>query len=121
VNQDNLTSHKMSHRLWVALGFSLALLALSAFWLARQYDKYPRAYARLKPEASNAEVLGSFGKPDDITECRHDPMWDGEPVDLKSAKCVREFSYFTRVRIGEWIVGFDANDRVVTKYYSSSP
>jgi hypothetical protein len=60
VNQDNLTTHKMSHRLWIAIGFSPALLGLSAFWLTRQYDKYPRAYARLKSGANKAEVLGSY-------------------------------------------------------------
>ena len=109
------------HRHWVAIGFGLALLAVLNFRLIRQYDKYPRAYAQLKPGASKAEVLRSFGKPDDITESRDVPEWDGDPVDLKSARCVREFWYFSRVRIGEWTVGFDANDHVVTKYYGSSP
>lgn len=111
----------MRRGLWVVIGLSLALVLLIAVWLERQYDKYPRAYARLKPGASKADVLQSFGKPDNISECRDLPEWDGEPVDLKSARCVREFSYFSRVRIGEWTVGFDANDRVVTKDYGSSP
>lgn len=111
----------MSRRLLLAVSLSLALVLLIAAWLVSQYDKYRNAYARLKQGASKAEVLRSFGKPDNITECGHVPEWDGESVDLKSSRCVREFWYFSRVRIGEWIVGLDANDRVVTKYYGSSP
>jgi hypothetical protein len=120
VKQGNSTNHKMRTRLWLAIGLTLASLLLIALWLLRQYEKYPRAYAGLKPGASKAEVLVSFGMPGDITACSAVPTWDGNPLD-SSVRCVREFRYFSRLRIGEWTVGFDASDRVITKGYSSSP
>ena len=109
------------HWLWVAVGLGLALLLLTASWLVHQYYRYPRAYERLRPGASRTDVLRSFGKLDEVTGCQHEPMWDDEPINEKSAYCVQEFWYYSRMRIGNWIVGFDANDRAVTKYYASSP
>jgi hypothetical protein len=73
------------------------------------------------PGTTKSEVIKQFGKPEDIEGCRHVPLWDDTPVDKESAKCVEEFRYFSRMRIGAWIVGFDANGRAITKYYESSP
>jgi hypothetical protein len=73
------------------------------------------------PGTTKAEVLRQFGKPKDIAKCIHAPSWDDKPVDEKSAKCVEEFLYFSRMRIGQGIVGFDADGMAVTKYYASSP
>jgi hypothetical protein len=111
----------MNHRrrLWLAIG--IALVVSISFYVHRRYTRYERAYARLMPGATKAEVLRQFGKPQEITRCTHAPSWDDEPVDEKSVKCVEEFRYFSRMRIGAWIVGFDANGIARTKCYSSSP
>jgi hypothetical protein len=96
-------------------------IGLIAFGVHYQYTRYERAYARLMPGTTKGEVIKQLGKPDDIEECRRVPLWDGQPVDNESPKCVEEFRYFSRMRIGAWIIGFDANGKAVTKYYLSSP
>ena len=106
-------------RLWLAISIALMLVLSIFFWAC--YTRYERAYARLKPGTSKADVLRLFGKPEEITECVEAPAWDGEPVDGKSVKCVEEFCYFSRMRIGAWTVGFNSDGAAVTKYYSSSP
>jgi hypothetical protein len=45
----------------------------------------------------------------------------GDPVDSSSMPCVEEFRYFSRISIGEWIIGFDKNGKALSKGYSSSP
>lgn len=73
------------------------------------------------PGTTKIEVIKQFGKPDDIEGCHRVPLWDDEPVEKESTKCVEEFRYVSRMRIGAWIVGFDANGKTVTKYHLSSP
>lgn len=105
----------------VAIGSALVLIIggtlLAYLWLTR----YERAYANLIPEAPKKEVIRQFGKPGATEICRSTPLWDDRPVGKQSAKCVEEFRYYYRFRIGAWVVGFDANGRAVTKYHESSP
>lgn len=54
-------------------------------------------------------------------KCMYAPSWDGKPLDEKSTKCVEEFSYYSHLRIGLWVIGFDENGKVVSKDYLSSP
>ena len=109
-------------RLWLIIGVAVALIISIFFCVYHQHTRYERAYARLKPGTTKAEVLRQFGKPQEITECTHAaPSWDDEPVDEKSVRCVEEFRYFSRMRIGAWIVGFDADGVARTKHYESSP
>jgi hypothetical protein len=96
-------------------------IGLVAFWIHYEYTRYERAYARLMPGTTKGEVIKQFGKPDGIEGCHRVPLWDDQPVDNESTKCVEEFRYFSRMRIGAWIIGFDANGKAVTKYYLSSP
>ena len=112
----------MNHhrRLWAIGGSGLIFMALTAFWIHYQYTKYERAYALLVPGTTKSEVIKQFGKPDAIEACHRVPLWDDEHL-VKESKCVVEFRYFSRMRIGAWIIGFDANERAVTKYYESSP
>ena len=90
-------------------------------WIHYAYTRYEKAYAHLVRGTSKHEVINQFGKPGSIEGCHPIPSWDDEPVDKESAKCVEEFRYFSRLRIGAWVVGFDANGRAITKYYESSP
>jgi hypothetical protein len=106
-------------RMWVATGCVLILMVIICTY--RWSRRYERAYVRLAPGTTKGEVIKQFGKPEDIEACRQVPLWDDAPVDKESAKCVEEFRYFYRTRIGAWIIGFDANGRAITKYYESSP
>ena len=109
----------MKHfRLWLTIG--LILVTTIALWFNHQYTRYERAYAQLRAGTAKGDVLKQFGKPNYTEGCRSISMWDGQPVENKSA-CVEEFRYFTRLRVGVWIVGFDANGKAVSKYYLSSP
>jgi hypothetical protein len=62
-----------------------------------------------------------FGNPGNIGACLSTPYWDGDPVENSPMPCVEEFRYFSRIAIGERIIGFDQNGTVVSKSYSSSP
>lgn len=99
----------------------LALILLVGFCLHYDYTRYEEPYARLTPGTTKTEVLRQFGKPGDITKCSDDNLWDETSLDKKSVKCVEEFHYFSHTRVGEYVVGFDENGRIVTKYYESSP
>jgi hypothetical protein len=107
----------------VMIGCALTLVAVTSIWLAyRWYTRYDRAYARLVPGTTKAEVLREFGQPGyATTSCSQFPSWDEKPLSKDSVKCVEEFEYFYRIRIGGWFIGFDANGKAVTKYYESSP
>jgi len=107
--------------LWATITSGLTFIGLIAFCIHYQYTRYERAYVRLMPGTTKGEVIKQFGKPDGIEGCHRVPMWDDQTVDNESTKCVEEFRYFSRMRIGAWIVGFDANGKAVTKYYLSSP
>ncbi|MBZ5694625.1 MAG: hypothetical protein LAN36_04605 [Acidobacteriia bacterium] len=111
----------MSRRGWLTVVVPVGLVLLVGSWVHYEYTRYEKAYARLIPGTARAEVLQRFGKPGDITKCSDVNRWDETNIDQKSMKCVEEFHYFSRVRIGDWVVGFDEDGRVVTKYFSSSP
>ena len=108
-------------RRWLLISASIIvfLLVFATVWYELTF--YERAYAWLTPGATKAEVLKHFGKPGEIQECRHAASWDGNALDNSSMRCVEEFSYFSRISIGEWVIGFDRNGKVVSKGYSSSP
>ena len=107
-------------RVWAVIGCALIFVVFC--WLTyRWLTRYERAYANLMPETTKKDVIKQFGKPDDIEICRSVALWDDQPVDKESAKCVEEFRYGYNYRIGAWLVGFDANGRAITKYYESSP
>jgi hypothetical protein len=107
----------------IMIGCALTLVGIASTWLVdRWYTRYDRAYARLVPGTTKAEVLKEFGRPGYVTtSCSQFPSWDEKPLGRDSVKCVEEFEYFYRIRIGRWVVGFDADGRAVTKYYESSP
>jgi len=110
-----------ARRTWT-IGFATIFVILISVWLAyRWYTKYDREYKLLRPGTTKAEVLGRFGKPYEDTKCSFASSWDGQPVAPTSATCVEEFEYSRWLRIGEWDIGFDADGRVVTKVYQSSP
>ncbi len=111
----------MSRRGRLTIFTILVLVSFVGYWLHYDYTRYEKAYARLTPGTSKVEVLRLFGRPGYTTKCSEENMWDETALDGKSAKCVEEFHYFSHVRVGEYVVGFDENDRAVTKYYESSP
>ena len=90
-------------------------------WIHYACTRCEKAYARLVRGTSKREVMKQFGKPGKIEGCKSIPSWGGKQVDPVSAKCVEEFRYFSRLRIGAWVVGLDADGRAITKYYESSP
>jgi hypothetical protein len=109
----------MHRRLLVVV--TVGLLLVAGFWYHKRYMRYEKEYARLIPGTTKAEVLRRFGKPKSISRCVYSLSCDDKPVNEKSVKCVQEFEYYSRMRIGEWVIGFDANDRAVSKHYLSSP
>jgi hypothetical protein len=100
-------------RRWVLVSVSILVIMLvfAAIWYELTF--YERAYAWLKPGATKAEVLKHFGKPGNIDASCLPPSWDGEAVDNSSMPCVEQFRYFHRFSIGEWVIGFDKNGKVV--------
>ena len=108
-------------RKWAVIGSALILITFCGWFAYLWLTRYERAYANLMPETTKADVVRKFGKPDAIEGCRSSPVWDDRPMGKQPAKCIEEFRYYYRFRIGAWIVGFDANGRAVTKYYESSP
>jgi hypothetical protein len=106
-------------RRWVLISVSIILffLAFATVWYELTF--YERAYAWLTPGATKADVLKHFGKPRRVQECRPATSWEGD--ENPSMPCVEEFSYSSRISIGEWVIRFDRNGRVTSKGYLSSP
>lgn len=114
----------MNHHghLRIAFGSALALLvSMASFWIKQEYQKYPNAFERLQRGTSKADVVRAFGTPREVTKCSDSPTWDDTPLQEPSASCVEEYHYYSRLQIGEWTVGFDANGKAVAKSYRSSP
>jgi hypothetical protein len=108
-------------RRWVLISVSIILFFLVFATVWYELTFYERAYAWLAPGATKADVLKHFGKPGRIEECRPATSWEGDSVENPSMPCVEEFSYFSRISIGEWVIRFDKNERVISKGYLSSP
>jgi hypothetical protein len=108
-------------RRWVLVSASILAIVLMFATIWYELTFYKRAYAWLKPGATKAEVLKHFGKPGGIYPCFGTNSWNGEPLENWSMPCVEEFVYPSRFSIGEWVIGFDKNGKVVSKGYSSSP
>jgi len=83
--------------------------------------RYSQAYTKLSPGASKAEVLRDFGPPEAEYPCdlRTELYW-GQVKTAATAVCVVEFWYGS-YPIGAWVIGFDAEERAVSKTYLESP
>src|SRR5271155_5729652 len=108
-------------RLWLKIGIPLTLIFLMAVAITAWLTKYQRAYARLVPGTTKAEVLKEFGNPRCTRKCGLSPSWDDVPLDKFSTKCAEELWYFSRTSMDQWVVGLDANGKTVTKGHLSSP
>jgi hypothetical protein len=108
-------------RLWVRIGAPVILLLLIAAGVAAWLTRYERAYTRLLPGTSKADVLKQFGKPRYIRGCHQSPSWDGATLDKPSTKCAEELWYFSPTSIDQWFVGLDSNGKTVSKGHLSSP
>jgi hypothetical protein len=106
-------------RRWVLVSVSIIVffLVFAAVWYELTF--YERAYAWLAPGATKAQVLKHFGKPARVEECRR--SWEGDSVENPSTPCVEEFSYFSRISVGEWVIRFDRNGTVISKGHLQSP
>jgi hypothetical protein len=108
-------------RRWMLVIASLVVIFLVFAVIWYELTFYSRAYAWLTPGATKAEVLKHFGKPQSIEECRPATSWEGDSPENSSMPCVEEFHYFSHISIGEWIIRFDRNGRVISKGFSQSP
>jgi hypothetical protein len=109
-------------RRWPLICSSIIVVFLAFAAIRYEYTFYERAYEHLPRGTTKADVLKRFGKPQQMGDCRYStPTWDDEPADKIAMTCVQTFEYSSRVRIGEWVIGFDGNGRVVSKAYLSSP
>jgi hypothetical protein len=108
-------------RRWILVGVSVILFFLAFATVWYQLTFYDRAYAWLTPGATKAEVLKHFGQPQHVEACRPSASWEGDSAENPSVPCAEEFSYTSHVSIGEWIIRFDRNGRVISKGFSQSP
>jgi len=108
-------------RLWAKIGATLVLIFLIYSAIASWLTRYERGYDRLVRGTTKAEVLKQFGRPGYTRKCELSPAWDDEPLDKLSTNCAEELVYSYRTKIGQWVVGLDANGKTVTKYHLSSP
>jgi hypothetical protein len=108
-------------RLGAKIGVALVIIFLTYSALTAWFMRYERAYERMVPETNKAEVLKRFGRPRYTRKCELPPAWDDKPLDKLSTNCAEELVYFSRTKIGQWVVGLDANGKTVTKYHLPSP
>jgi outer membrane protein assembly factor BamE (lipoprotein component of BamABCDE complex) len=109
-------------RRWALVSSSILVFSLAfvAVWYERTF--YERAYRQLARGTTKADVLKRFGKPQRVGDCQfRTPSWDNVPEDQTAKTCVEIFEYSSRTSIGEWVIGFDKEGKVVSKAYSSSP
>jgi hypothetical protein len=111
----------MSRHGRLTAGVVMVLVLAIGSWFHYEYTRYEKAYARLTPGTAKAEILRQFGAPVFTTNCSDENRWGEQTLDKNSVTCVEEFHCSSRLRIGDWVVGFDRNDTVATKYYLSSP
>ena len=80
------------------------------------------AYEALVPDTGNVMVLKLFGRPTEVRPCTtFSPQWDAKPLQGQPRQCVEEYWYFSKISPQQWVIGFDKEDKAVTKYYFSSP
>lgn len=108
-------------RRWILVSASLVVLIVVFATVWYELTFYQRAYAWLTPGATKSEVLKHFGKPRLVSGCRPATSWEGDSAESSSMVCAEEFSYTSRISIGEWIIRFDKNGRVISKGFSQSP
>ena len=112
-----------------------------AFWImpkAFRLYKYTSAYNQVSIKDARDLVVARFGIPERIAECGACPpdlyspcgsysgniSWDGENTRENSGECKTEIWYFSPlpyVAPTIWSIGFDKNDRAISKYAYQSP
>ena len=78
---------------------------------------YDAPYERVARGDSEARVRALLGKPDRITGPPENVGWNSEnSIKANHGECTREFWYVPPIALQEYTVGFDAHDKVVSKY-----
>ena len=90
-----------------------AVIACSPFILARVQTSTDPKFHRIHKDDAQAAVIAMVGAPDSTGHCGNDLWWgEGNYVGRNDGRCVMEarYSYF----LDEWIVGYSADERVVS-------
>ena len=108
--------------------FILVAVAASAVawcgWAFAREERLISAFVAVARGDSEARVLELFGQPKSVTGAPENVAWGTEDsIRKNSGDCVRVFWYSRPIDLdgGSWIVGFDKEGKVVSKYRYASP
>ena len=93
-------------------------------WAFRKEAQLSGAFAAVEKGDSEARVLELFGRPKSVTGVPENIAWGTEDsIRKNSGECTRVFWYRRPINFdgGAWVVGFDKEGKVVSKYRYASP
>jgi hypothetical protein len=102
----------------------VALLLLFFATVAYQDWRYVHPWQRVARGDSEDHVIALLGRPHRVTDARGDKVaWESEhTIEWSDAHCVKQYHYIPFSITGEeYLVGFDASGRAVSKYHVTSP
>jgi len=106
---------------------ALVVTAFSAIWIGwvlRKESQLNGAFAAVKKGDNEGRVVQLFGKPKGVTGAPDSVAWGSEDsIRRNSGECIRVFWYSRPINLdgGAWVVGFDKEGKVVSKYHYASP
>ena len=106
----------------VAAGAASAFVA----WQVALQKRYDEAFDNTKNGDSFEMVIARFGQPSVVAPCPKadqglSPSKDVSPLYTKCAKLVWFKYVLSYMDLGAWVIELDSNDRVVEKYFVTSP
>lgn len=90
-------------------------------WKMQESAERERAYHEIERGDTKEAVTLAMGTPDAVGRVIPYLWWGKEYIGPNDSVCEEEYRYARFPPPGLWIIGFDTQGRVVSKYYESSP
>jgi hypothetical protein len=106
--------------IWIPLSL-ICLAVLSIVFLLLWNYYYQRAYDKINLDDNELKVISIIGTPSHITPGSGFISWDSE-LNIKpdtARSVIKEFWYNSFLE--GWIIGFDKQNKVISKYHYMSP
>lgn len=96
-------------------------VAVAATWIWRETAHRHQAFVDIQEGATEASITATFGQPQEVRQCGENLWWghDGAYRGKNDGRCRKAIRYHHF--IGAHQIGFDAQNRVVSKYEYALP
>lgn len=107
---------------------AVVLVGICFLWIGYclwQVNNYNQNHSKINTGDSTDAVLKLLGQPKEIKGCSENIAWGSElSIKKNNGECVKEYWYYSPIPIlapEMWTVGFDQQNKAISKYRYASP